>query len=114
MESGIGYDQEDIDKTLSDGSIDADFADKFVGDEVVRRIATALTNDSTKKRVLLDRNCIGADGAAALGEMLKVWLRQIKLDLGKFINCGYDRTQNTIFRLSIDGTQKHTGWPRSQ
>lgn len=73
MEGSTGYDQEDIDRTLSNGSIDADFADKFVGNEVVRRIATALTHDSTKKRVLLDRNCIGADGAAALGEMLKVW-----------------------------------------
>ena len=72
MADSARFDQKQIDRTLNDGSVDANFADKFVGDETVRRIATALTNDSRKKRLLLDRNCIGADGAAALGQMLKV------------------------------------------
>ncbi|CAM9542158.1 unnamed protein product, partial [Scytosiphon promiscuus] len=60
------------DEVLNDVSTDvANFADKFVGDEAVRQISDALASNCSKTRILLDRNCIGADGAAAIGDMLK-------------------------------------------
>lgn len=66
------FDDQELDRVLNDGTSDANFADKFVGDEAARRVSEALSNNCTKTRVLLDRNCVGADGAAALGGMLKV------------------------------------------
>lgn len=71
MSSGVRLADDEIAR-LDDGSIEANLSDRFVGDEAVRQISDALANNSTKTRVLLDRNCIGADGAAALGDMLKV------------------------------------------
>ncbi len=71
MSSGVRLADDDIAR-LHDGSIEANLSDRFVGDEAVRQISDALANNSTKTRILLDRNCIGADGAAALGDMLKV------------------------------------------
>lgn len=60
------------DEVLNDVSTDvANFADKFVGDDAVRQISDALAGNCSKTRILLDRNCIGADGAAAIGDMLK-------------------------------------------
>eukprot|EP00904_Undaria_pinnatifida_P004340 jgi/Undpi1/13907/HiC_scaffold_9.g03558.m1 len=72
MPTSIGLDEGDLAGLLSDGSADANFADKFVGDEAVRQISDALASNCSKTRVFLDRNCVGADGAAALGDMLKV------------------------------------------
>lgn len=74
--SAAALDTEEISRLLANSDApDANFADRFVGDETVRQISDALANDSSKSRVFLDRNCIGADGAAALGGMLKVWLK---------------------------------------
>lgn len=67
-----GTDTEQIRQALSSSSPDANFADKFVGDEAARHISKALEDNVSKTRVFLDRNCIGAEGAAALGDMLKV------------------------------------------
>lgn len=72
MASSTEFDGLELGRVLNDGTADANFADKYVRDEAVRQIAAGLASDSTKTRVLLDRNCIGADGAAALGDMLKV------------------------------------------
>lgn len=67
------FDDEELGRVLNDGTSDANFADKFVGDEAARRISEALSNNNcSKTRVLLDRNCVGADGATAVGDMLKV------------------------------------------
>lgn len=66
------FDDEELGRVLNDGTSDANFADKFVGDEAARRISGALSNNCSKTRVLLDRNCVGADGATAVGDMLKV------------------------------------------
>lgn len=76
MPTSIGLDEGDLAGLLNDGSSDANFADKFVGDEAVRQISDALASNCSKTRVFLDRNCVGADGAAALGDMLKVWKPQ--------------------------------------
>ncbi|CAM9904207.1 unnamed protein product, partial [Choristocarpus tenellus] len=51
---------------------DANFAKAFVGDEVCRLICDVLCRNTSKTNIFLDRNCIGADGAAALANMLKV------------------------------------------
>lgn len=72
MSSTVRLADDEVDRLLNDGSTDANFADKFVGDEAVRQISDALASNCSKTRVLLDRNCVGADGAAALGDMLKV------------------------------------------
>lgn len=72
MPASIGLDEGNLTDQLNDGTADANFADKFVGDEAVRRISDALASNCSKTRVFLDRNCVGADGAAALGDMLKV------------------------------------------
>lgn len=72
MGTSVRLDDGEIARLLNDGSTDANFADKFVGEEAVRQISEALANNVSKTRVFLDRNCIGADGAAALGDMLKV------------------------------------------
>lgn len=67
------FNDEELVRVLNDGTSDANFADKFVGDEAARRISEALSNNNcSKTRVLLDRNCVGADGATAVGDMLKV------------------------------------------
>lgn len=69
-----GLDVEKVNRLLAKlDTPDANFADSFIGDAAVRQIADALFNNSSKTRVFLDRNCIGADGAAALGDMLKVF-----------------------------------------
>lgn len=66
-------DTEKVDRLLANQDTpDANFADSFIGDEAVWQITDALFNNSAKTRVFLDRNCIGAGGAAALGDMLKV------------------------------------------
>lgn len=72
MTNNSKIDEDELDRILNDGTSDANFADKFVGDEAVRQICQALTSNCSKTRVFLDRNCVGADGAAALGDMLKV------------------------------------------
>lgn len=76
MPTSIGLDEGDLAGLLNDGTAEANFADKFVGDEAVRQISDALASNCSKTRVFLDRNCVGADGAAALGDMLKVWKLQ--------------------------------------
>lgn len=73
MPTSIDLDEGDLTGLLNGGTTDANFADKFVGDEAVRQISDALASNCSKTRVFLDRNCVGADGAAALGDMLKVW-----------------------------------------
>lgn len=70
MESSLA--EEEITRLLNDGSAEANLSDRFVGDEAVRQISDALGSNCSKTRILLDRNCVGADGAAALGDMLKV------------------------------------------
>lgn len=72
MPTSIGLDEGDLAGLLNDGTAEANFADKVVGDEAVRQISDALASNCSKTRVFLDRNCVGADGAAALGDMLKV------------------------------------------
>lgn len=64
--------EDEIARLLNDGSAEANLSDRFVGDEAVRQISDALASNCSKTRILLDRNCVGADGAAALGDMLKV------------------------------------------
>lgn len=71
MASTVGLEDE-ISRLLNDGSAEANLSDRFVGDEAVRQISDALASNCSKTRVLLDRNCVGTDGAAALGDMLKV------------------------------------------
>lgn len=68
----MGLSGEELAHLLNDGSSDANFSDKFVGDDAVRQISEALARNNSKTRVFLDRNCVGVDGAAALGDMLKV------------------------------------------
>lgn len=75
MSNSAGLNKEQLAHILDDRNTDANFADKFVGDEAVRQISEALSNNCSKTRVLLDRNCVGAAGASALGDMLKVGCR---------------------------------------
>lgn len=72
MASSVRLAEDEVGRLLADGSKEANFADKFVGDEAVRQISDELASNCSKTRILLDRNCVGADGAAALGDMLKV------------------------------------------
>lgn len=72
MASSVRLPEDEVARLLTDGSTEANFADKFVGDEAIRQISIALASNCSKTRIFLDRNCVGADGAAALGDMLKV------------------------------------------
>lgn len=72
MASSVRLAEDEVARLVADGSSEANFADKFVGDEAIRQISDALASNCSKTRILLDRNCVGADGAAALGDMLKV------------------------------------------
>eukprot|EP00752_Nemacystus_decipiens_P006959 g6244.t1 len=72
MTSTVGLVDGEISRLVNDGSQEANLSDRFVGDEAVRQISDALASNCSKTRILLDRNCVGADGAAALGDMLKV------------------------------------------
>lgn len=72
MAHGTDLNDEEIRKVLDDDTPNADFAEKFIGDVTVRHIAIALTDNVSKTSLFLDRNCVGADGAAALGNLLKV------------------------------------------
>lgn len=72
MASAVGLADDEISRLINDGSAEANLSDRFVGDEAVRQVSDALARNCSKTRILLDRNCVGADGAAALGDMLKV------------------------------------------
>lgn len=73
MAHNVDLDEEEISRVINDNTFDANFADRFVGDKAVRKISNTLAFNVTKTRLFLDRNCVGADGATTLGELLKVW-----------------------------------------